>query len=148
MEVTCSSKTSADFQWTIWHYIPDDRILHFPYFSSNCKYNVNLNYTPSIQESRSTLIGKQKGSYTYRGVSESSQTRSKKKYWLNLLNFGCHLLQNSLLWNLYSNTIIFSMLQKHHVSHFPWCCPVPLAIPFGYHCFKTSSLQFHFQFGK
>jgi hypothetical protein len=32
---------------------------------------------------------------------EISQTRSEKKWWLNLLNFGCHLLQNSLLGNIY-----------------------------------------------
>jgi hypothetical protein len=28
MEVTCSSETSADFQRTIWRYIPKDRALH------------------------------------------------------------------------------------------------------------------------
>jgi hypothetical protein len=31
---------------------------------------------------------------------ESSWTMSKKKCWLNLLNFGCHLLQHSLLGNV------------------------------------------------
>jgi hypothetical protein len=28
MEVTFSSKTSVDFHWTTWRYIPDDRVLH------------------------------------------------------------------------------------------------------------------------
>jgi hypothetical protein len=28
MEVTCSSETSVDFQWTAWRYIPEDRTLH------------------------------------------------------------------------------------------------------------------------
>jgi hypothetical protein len=54
-----------------------------------------------------------------RGASESSETRSKKKCCLNLLNFGCHLLQTSLFGNIYSVPIIFSMLQKHRGSHFP-----------------------------
>jgi hypothetical protein len=27
-EVTCSSKTSVDFKWTTWLYIPEDRTLH------------------------------------------------------------------------------------------------------------------------
>jgi hypothetical protein len=26
-EATCSPKTSVDFQWTTWHYIPADRTL-------------------------------------------------------------------------------------------------------------------------
>jgi hypothetical protein len=28
MEATCSSEISADFQWTTWHYIPEDRTFH------------------------------------------------------------------------------------------------------------------------
>jgi hypothetical protein len=55
----------------------------------------------------------------YKVLSESSQTKIKKKCWLNLLNFGCHLLQNVLLGNIYSDPIVFSMLQNHHGSHFP-----------------------------
>jgi hypothetical protein len=47
------------------------------------------------------------------------QTRSKKKCWLNLLNFGCHLLQNNLLRNVYSDPIGFSTPQKHRGSRFP-----------------------------
>jgi hypothetical protein len=31
----------------------------------------------------------------------------KKKCWLTLLNFGYHFLHNSLLWNVYSDPIIF-----------------------------------------
>jgi hypothetical protein len=31
MEAKCSSKTSADYQWTTWHYIPDERALHQPH---------------------------------------------------------------------------------------------------------------------
>jgi hypothetical protein len=64
-------------------------------------------------------------------LSETSRTRSKKKCWLNLLNFGCHLLQNSVLGNVCSDPIVFSTLQKHRTSHFPECCRVPRAIPFG-----------------
>jgi hypothetical protein len=65
-------------------------------------------------------------------VLKSSLARSKNKCWFNLLNFGCHLLQNSLLGNVYSDSIIFLfMLQKHRGSNFPQCCRVPLVIPFG-----------------
>jgi hypothetical protein len=53
-----------------------------------------------------------------RGVSESSWTRSNKKCWLNLINFGCHLLQNHLLGNIYSNPIVFSMIQKNKLCSF------------------------------
>jgi hypothetical protein len=28
MEVACSSETSVEFQWTVWHYIPEDRALY------------------------------------------------------------------------------------------------------------------------
>jgi hypothetical protein len=28
MEAACSSKTSVDFQWTTWCYIPEDRTCH------------------------------------------------------------------------------------------------------------------------
>jgi hypothetical protein len=51
---------------------------------------------------------------------ESSRTRSKKnaECWLNLLHFGCQLIQNGLLQNVYSDPIIFSALQKHRGSHF------------------------------
>jgi hypothetical protein len=28
MEATCSPKMSGDFQWTIWHYIPEERTFH------------------------------------------------------------------------------------------------------------------------
>jgi hypothetical protein len=28
LEAACSSETSVDFQWTIWHYIPEDTTLH------------------------------------------------------------------------------------------------------------------------
>jgi hypothetical protein len=51
METTCSSKTSADFQWTTWCYIPNDRTLnmsvncamshhHTGKFHSNCRQNI------------------------------------------------------------------------------------------------------------
>jgi hypothetical protein len=55
----------------------------------------------------------------YEVISESSRTRPKKKCWLNLLNFGCHLIQNSLVGNICCDPIVSSMLLKHHVSHFP-----------------------------
>jgi hypothetical protein len=35
LKVTCSPKTSADFQWTTWPYFPDDRTLH-----NNCCENL------------------------------------------------------------------------------------------------------------
>jgi hypothetical protein len=77
------------------------------------------------------------------GLSKSSRTRSKKKFWLNLLDFGCYLLPNSLLGNVCSDPIAFSTLQKHRGSHFPWCCRVPLAIPFAR---KTVSKRRPFSF--
>jgi hypothetical protein len=49
---------------------------------------------------------------------ESSRIRSKKKWWHNLLNFGCHFLQN-LLGNVYSDPIVFSTPQKHSGNYFP-----------------------------
>jgi hypothetical protein len=64
-------------------------------------------------------------------LPESSQTWSEKKYWLNLLNFGYHLLQNRLLGSIYIDPIVLSTLQKHHGSHFPKCYQLPLVIPFG-----------------
>jgi hypothetical protein len=51
----------------------------------------------------------------YRNVPGLGQ----KKFWLNLLSFGCHLLQNCLLWNVLRDPIIFSMLQKRIGSEFP-----------------------------
>jgi hypothetical protein len=30
VEVTCSSETSADYQWTTWPYISEDRTVHNP----------------------------------------------------------------------------------------------------------------------
>jgi hypothetical protein len=64
-------------------------------------------------------------------VSESSATVPKKKCSLHLDNFRYHLLQNSLLGNVYSTPTVFPMLQKHRGTHFPWCCRVPLAVPFA-----------------
>jgi hypothetical protein len=58
-------------------------------------------------------------SQKYKVLLKSSWTKSKKKCWLNLLNFGCHLLQNSLLGNIHRYPIIFSTLQKHCGSHLP-----------------------------
>jgi hypothetical protein len=46
------------------------------------------------------------------GVSESSRARSKKKCWLNFLNFGCHLLQN--------RERIQRALRIFHSSKAPW----------------------------
>jgi hypothetical protein len=40
MEVTCSSKTSADFQWDVWHYKPEDATLH-----THCYENLKSCYT-------------------------------------------------------------------------------------------------------
>jgi hypothetical protein len=48
--------------------------------------------------------------FLYEVLSESSRTSWKKKCWLKLLNFGCLLLQNSLLRNIYSDPIIFYSL--------------------------------------
>jgi hypothetical protein len=68
-------------------------------------------------------------STVYEVLSESSWTWSEKRSWLNLLNFHCHLLQNSFLENVYSDTITFSTLQKHLGSNFPYCCQVLLMTP-------------------
>jgi hypothetical protein len=48
----------------------------------------------------------------YEVLSETSRTRSKKKCWLNLLNFGCHLLQNNLIGKVYRDPIIFFHASK------------------------------------
>jgi hypothetical protein len=105
-------------------------------------------------------------------LSKSSQTCSKKKCWLN-----SHLLQNSLLGNIYSDPIVFSRFKTHSIlaaisfkivslgiyivilSFFP-CFKNTVEVMFlnaveyflrllldVRHCFKTSSLQFRFQFG-
>jgi hypothetical protein len=66
---------------------------------------------------------------------ESAQTRSKKICWLNLLNFGHHLLQNSLLGNM---EVIFPNAVEYRLQF-------PLNMR---HCFIKSSFQFHFSFGK
>lgn len=55
---------------------------------------------------------------SYKVLLESSWTRSKKKHWLNLLNFGRHQLLNDLLVNIYSTPIVFFMLQKHRGKSF------------------------------
>jgi hypothetical protein len=38
MEVTCSSVTLVDFQWTTWHYIPEDRNLHNHHYENLISY--------------------------------------------------------------------------------------------------------------
>jgi hypothetical protein len=43
----------------------------------------------------------------------------KKKCWLKLLNFGCNLLQNSLIGNVHSDPIVVTTPRKHRESHFP-----------------------------
>jgi hypothetical protein len=60
------------------------------------------------------LLGQIYWSQKYEVLLKSSRTRSKKKCWLNLLNFGCHLLQRRLLGNVYSNSVFF------HASKAPW----------------------------
>jgi hypothetical protein len=40
MEATCTSETSADFQWATWHYISEDRTLQEQSLTKNfCTYN-------------------------------------------------------------------------------------------------------------
>jgi hypothetical protein len=91
--------------------------------------------------------GREKDARTVYNIS--SESIGQKKRWLKLLNFGCYLLQNSLLGNLYSDPIVSSTLQKHSGSHFPYCCRVPLAIPFGCQTlFQNVVPPFQFQFGK
>jgi hypothetical protein len=46
------------------------------------------------------------GHWELRGVSESSQNGSKKKCWLNVLHFDCHLFPNGLLGNVYSDPTV------------------------------------------
>jgi hypothetical protein len=81
-------------------------------------------------------------------ISESSRTRSEKKCCLNVLSSGCHLLQNSLLGNVYSDPIFFFSLFKSTVEViFLNAVEYRLRFPLDVrHCFKTSSLRFHFQF--
>jgi hypothetical protein len=45
MEATCSSETSADFQRSTRHYIPDDRTLHNYRFNNLKFYNLNSDLT-------------------------------------------------------------------------------------------------------
>jgi hypothetical protein len=84
------------------------------------------------------------------GISESSRTRSKNKCWLNLHNFGCHLLQNILL-GTYTLTPWFffpcfkSIVEVTFVNAVEYCLQFPFDVRLS---FKMSSLQFHFQFGK
>jgi hypothetical protein len=82
---------------------------------------------------------------------KSSRTRSKKKCWLNLLNFGCHLLRNGLLENVYSDPIFFFFSRSKSTVEVIFLSAVEYRLRYtldARHCFKTSSLQFHFQFGK
>jgi hypothetical protein len=45
MEATCSSETSADFQWTTWGYTPEDRTLH------NHRCENLISYIPTLEVS-------------------------------------------------------------------------------------------------
>jgi hypothetical protein len=86
---------------------------------------------------------------TIRGASESSRIRSTKKCWLNLLNFVCHLFQNSLPGNVYKDLLIFFPCFKSTMEDIFLIVQYRLRIPLDVrYCFKTSSFQFHFQFGK
>jgi hypothetical protein len=53
--------------------------------------------------------------YMYEVLYKICRSRSKKERCLNSLNYVCHLLQNSLLGNVYSDSIIF-----FHASKSPW----------------------------
>jgi hypothetical protein len=44
MEMTYSSKTSVDFQWTAWCYIPEDRALQIVVFFKTQVFEGYLNY--------------------------------------------------------------------------------------------------------
>jgi hypothetical protein len=47
MEATCSSRTSVDFQWTTWRYIPEDIIFH------NRRYDTLKSYISSVHHALS-----------------------------------------------------------------------------------------------
>jgi hypothetical protein len=42
MKVTCSSKTSFDFQQTTWHYVVEDRTLHNHLYENLKSYNTSV----------------------------------------------------------------------------------------------------------
>jgi hypothetical protein len=105
--------------------------------SSNMR-QINLLYATTTTDQR-----------LYEVLSENSQARSKKKCWLNLLKFGCHPLQNSLLGNSYSDPIFFSRFTRAVEVIFLTAVEYRLRFPLDDgHCFRMSSLPFHFQFGK
>lgn len=55
--------------------------------------------------------------YNIQGVIGKFPNLMKNNLCLNLLNFGCHLLQNIHLVNVNTNPIMFSTSQKHSWSH-------------------------------
>lgn len=73
----------------------------------------------------------------------SSCTRWRKKCWLNLLSYGCLLLQNSLLGCVYSDPIVFFHFSKSTIEAIS-------RNDVEYHlCFPLDIWpQFNFQFGK
>jgi hypothetical protein len=75
--------------------------------------NLSLNGFITTKENRKNSFGFAYIIWHVCGVLESPQIGSKKK--CGLLNFGCHLLQNSLLGNVYRDSIIL-----FHVSKAPW----------------------------
>jgi hypothetical protein len=81
----------------------------------------------------------------YEVLSECSRTRSKRKCWLNLFNFGSPLLQNSLFGNIYSNSVVFLHFKSTMEVIFLNAVECRLDVR---HCLKILYLQIHFQFGK
>jgi hypothetical protein len=49
MEVTCSSETSVDFQWTTWCYIPEERILQL--FAIHLSFVLTYSATEGLNRS-------------------------------------------------------------------------------------------------
>jgi hypothetical protein len=67
MEATCSSKTSVDFQWTILHYIPEDRTLD-NHSCENLKFHVSFEVLIAVVDQTVTLCSFVDGYLCFRGT--------------------------------------------------------------------------------
>jgi hypothetical protein len=85
----------------------------------------------------------------YRVLSKSSRTRSKKKCWPNLLILAVISFRVVSLGTYTVVPLFFprfkSTLEVIFLNALEYRLRFPLDVG---HCFKTSSFQFHFQFGK
>jgi hypothetical protein len=69
IEATCSSETPADFQWTIWGYIPEDRTLH----NAGCENFKS--YIPALEVSEA---------FKTQGIG----VKADRQYWILLIRPG------------------------------------------------------------